>query len=177
MYRLGSGVQSAHAALGTDLCTDTSCALLHATDARLCAADIFGDTSTSPVVDAIGCGSWELGETYVCDFVPKFAVCSAPAGSMPDTCDADARRWDCSGLDRGVQVVMRNMIQPFRFCEGERGLVLHVQRGKLPLFWVIAWDMNVSMEIVKINSRRKNYCAPCKILMLQRYQLEQCADS
>ena len=209
MCRLGSGFQSAcekmttHAAMGMDLCTDASFALLHATEARLCAADIFWDTSTSPVVDAVGCGSREIAETYACDFVPKFVVCSEPAESTPDTSDADARcgrhaapaspqncsksgrtrtrarspnMVRCSGLDCGAQVVMRNMIQPFKFCEGERGHVWHVHRGKRPIFFVIAQNMNVSVRIVEINSRRKNYHAPCMILMLQRFQLEQCAD-
>tara|TARA_Y100000389_G_scaffold132857_1_gene130322 strand:+ start:4182 stop:5804 length:1623 start_codon:yes stop_codon:yes gene_type:complete len=55
-----------------DFCTDASCALLHATDARLCAADIFRDTSTSPVVGELGCSSPGTVDVYACDFEHKF---------------------------------------------------------------------------------------------------------
>lgn len=82
-------------ALGLDFCTDASCALLHGTEARLCAGEIFSDTDTSPVADVVGCECLHTAETYACNFVPQFSVCGKPAqpaeATTPDTKNASAR--------------------------------------------------------------------------------------
>jgi hypothetical protein len=82
-----------------------------------------------------------------------------------------------SKLHHGAAVVMRNMLHPFKFCEGKLGHVWHVNHGKRPIFWVIAQDENIGLEIAKINRGRRSYYAPHFILMLQRFQLERCADA
>ena len=82
-----------------------------------------------------------------------------------------------SKLERGSAVVMRHMLPPFQFCEGKAGHVWHVDHGKRPKFWVLAQDAAVGLKIAKINSGRSSYYAPHVILILQRFQLERCADA
>ena len=223
-----------------DFCTDASSALLLATDAKLCAADIFCDTSTSPVVGELGCSCPDTVNVYACDFEHKFlavpiqdrshagadcvpeadagadAVFEADVGadyvpeadagadSVPEEdAGADAVRMAgnvqtlprmdtkrsgartraqspnmvrSSKLERGSAVVMRNMLSPFQFCEGKLGHVWHVEHGKRPKFQVLVQDAAVGLKIAKINSGRRSYYAPHVMLILQRFQLERCAD-
>ena len=281
LARAGVSQYNTPDASALDFCTDASCALLHATDAKLCAADIFRDTSTSPVVGELGCSSPGTVDVYACDFEHKFlaapmqdrshagadavpeadagagAVFEAPAGAYfvaeadagadavleadagadfvakadagadavleadagadfvaeadagadfvaEADADADAVRMAgnlhthprmdpkrsgartraqspnmvrSSKLERGSAVVMRHMLPPFQFCEGKAGHVWHVDHGKRPKFWVLAQDAAVGLKIAKINSGRSSYYAPHVILILQRFQLERCADA
>jgi hypothetical protein len=82
-----------------------------------------------------------------------------------------------SKLERGSAVVMRHMLPPFQFCEGKAGHVWHVDHGKRPKFWVLAQDAAVGLKIAKINRGRSSYYAPHVMLILQRFQLERCADA
>ena len=251
LARAGVSQYNTPDASALDFCTDASCALLHATDARLCAADIFRDTSTSPVVGELGCSSPGTVDVYACDFEHKFlaapmqdrshagadavpeadagagavfeadagadfvaeadagagAVVEAPAGAdavLEADAGADAVRMAgylhthprmdpklsgartraqspnmvrSSKLERGSAVVMRHMLPPFQFCEGKAGHVWHVDHGKRPKFWVLAQDAAVGLKIAKINSGRSSYYPPHVMLILQRFQLERCADA
>ena len=232
---------AAGSTLAVDFCNDSSCALLQATDAKLCAQDIFLETDKSPVAAELRSSGLDNVEIYACDFVPQFtmawkedecykstsrgvtaAACSSfdaiesykkdEAGAQvctvdifidneetyqANTCGESNAHMEprmcpkrysartrakspnmvrCSQLQCGVAVIMRNMLHPFEFCEGKLGHVWRVHQGKRPIFWVRAQDTALSLEIARVNSRRRSYYPPFVILMLQRFQLERCVD-
>ena len=108
-------------ALAVDFCTDGSCALLQATDARLCAADIFCDTSTSPITAEAARGSPDTVDVYACDFEPHFfAFCTADTRNTGT--HAVAGKISCSGLHtadaRQPQVCEADARKP-QVCEAD----------------------------------------------------------